>query len=119
MLKAATDGGAGRGDYVEPEIRMNFPAGSAICARSHSGVFTVRIPVPGGDRVQAAPGASNGLKYINGLSVDGRPTDQTFLPESLIHTGGDVAFSLSGVPNTVWGTAESCAPPSFGADSAA
>jgi putative alpha-1,2-mannosidase len=36
-----------------------------------------------------------------------------------MHTGGDVAFSLSAVPNTVWGTAESCAPPSFGADSAA
>jgi predicted alpha-1,2-mannosidase len=62
--------------------------------------------------------ASNGLKYINGLSIDGQPTDQTFLRESIIRTGGDLTFSLSAVPNTVWGTAESSAPPSFGTGSA-
>jgi predicted alpha-1,2-mannosidase len=67
----------------------------------------------------SAPGASNGLKYINNLSIDGRPTDQTFLPESIIRTGGEVAFALSAEPNEVWGTAESSAPPSFGAGSAA
>jgi predicted alpha-1,2-mannosidase len=67
----------------------------------------------------SAPGASNGLKYINGLSIDGQPTDQTFLPESIIRSGGDVAFSLSGAANTEWGTAESSAPPSFGAGSSA
>ena len=67
----------------------------------------------------SAPGASNGLKYINGLSIDGKPTDQTFLPESIIRTGGDVAFSLSAIPNPVWGSAETSAPPSFGAGSAA
>jgi predicted alpha-1,2-mannosidase len=67
----------------------------------------------------SAPGASNGLKYINGLSINGRPTDQTFLPESVIRDGGDVAFSLSGMANTEWGTGESSAPPSFGAGGAA
>jgi predicted alpha-1,2-mannosidase len=65
----------------------------------------------------SAPGASNGLKYINGFSVDGKASDQTFLPDSIIRAGGDVAFSLSAVPNMVWGTAESSAPPSFGAGS--
>jgi putative alpha-1,2-mannosidase len=65
----------------------------------------------------SAPGASNGLKYINGFSVDGKASVQTFLPDSIIRAGGDVAFSLSAVPNMVWGTAESSAPPSFGAGS--
>jgi putative alpha-1,2-mannosidase len=65
----------------------------------------------------SAPGASNGLKYINSLSIDGQPTDQTFLPESVIRMGGDVAFSLSAIPNLSWGTAVSSAPPSFGAGS--
>jgi predicted alpha-1,2-mannosidase len=93
-----------------------------------TGILTVNTPLfdraeialPAGRFIRiSAPGASNGLKYINSVSINGRPTDQTFLPESLIHTGGDVAFSLSAVPNTVWGTAESSAPPSFGADSVA
>jgi predicted alpha-1,2-mannosidase len=74
------------------------------------------IALPAGKSIRiSAPGVSNGMKYINGLSVDGKPTDQTFLPESIIHDGGDVTFSLSSVPNKVWGTAESSAPPSFGA----
>jgi putative alpha-1,2-mannosidase len=76
------------------------------------------IALPGGKSIRiSAPGASgrNGLKYINGLRIDGRATDQTFLPESIIRTGGDLTFSLSATPDTVWGTAESSVPPSFGA----
>src|ERR1700757_388172 len=93
-------------------------------------ILTVNAPVfdravialPGGKSVQiSAPGASgpNRLKYINGLSVDGKATDHTSLPESIIQTGGDLKFSLSAHPNKVWGTAESSAPPSFPAGSTA
>ena len=69
----------------------------------------------------SAPGASgpHHLKYISGLSVDGRDTDHTWLPESIIGSGGEVRFSLAAYPNKVWGTAESSAPPSFGAASSA
>jgi putative alpha-1,2-mannosidase len=78
------------------------------------------IALPAGRFIRiAAPGASSGLKYINGLSVDGKPTDRTFLPDSIIRDGGDVAFSLSATPNMVWGAAESSAPPSFAADRSA
>jgi hypothetical protein len=80
------------------------------------------IAVPAGQFIRIfAPGASGpgGLKYIGGLSIDGWPTDQTFLPESVIRTGGDLAFALSAVPNVFWGAAESSAPPSFGAGGAA
>lgn len=82
----------------------------------------VVIALPAGQSIRiSAPGASapSHLKYIRGLAVDGKPTDQTFLPESIIRTGGDLAFSLSAYPNTVWGTSESAAPPSFGAGSSA
>ena len=78
------------------------------------------IALPAGKSIRiSAPGASNGLKYISGLSIDGQPTDQTFLPESIIHTGGDLTFSLSAIPNMAWGTADSSAPPSFDAGSPA
>jgi predicted alpha-1,2-mannosidase len=93
-----------------------------------TGILTVNTPLfdraeialPAGKFIRvSAPGASNGLKYINGLSIDGRPSDRTYLAESIIRTGGDVAFSLSATPNMVWGAAESSAPPSFAADRSA
>ena len=80
------------------------------------------IALPGGKSIQiTAPGASRSphLKFISGLSVDGHATDQTSLPESIIRTGGDLVFSLAAYPDKVWGTAESSAPPSFGAGSSA
>jgi putative alpha-1,2-mannosidase len=95
-----------------------------------TGILTVNTPLfdravialPGNRSIRiSAPGASGlrGLSYINGLSIDGRPVERTYLPESIISDGGDVTFSLSGKPNKVWGTAESSAPPSFGAGSLA
>jgi predicted alpha-1,2-mannosidase len=74
----------------------------------------VDISLPAGNSIRiSAPGASTGLKYINGLSIDGQPTDETYLPESTIRDGGDLSFSLSPIPNFFWGSAESAAPPSF------
>lgn len=79
-----------------------------------------QISLPAGKSIRiSAPGASNGLKYIKGLSIDGQPTDKTYLLESMIRTGGELSFSLSDVPNTGWGTAESSVPPSFGAGTSA
>ena len=79
------------------------------------------IALPGGKSIQISAGVSgpNHLKYIDGLKIDGQATDHTSLPESIIRTGGDLTFSLSAHPNKVWGTAESSAPPSFGAGSSA
>jgi hypothetical protein len=79
------------------------------------------IALPGGKSIQISADVSgpNHLKYIDGLKIDGQATDRTSLPESIIRTGGDLTFSLSAHPNKVWGTAESSAPPSFGAGSSA
>jgi predicted alpha-1,2-mannosidase len=80
------------------------------------------IALPGGKSIRiAAPGASgpHHLRYISGLSIDGQATDHTSLPESIIRTGGELRFTLAAYPNKVWGTAESAAPPSFGAGSSA
>jgi putative alpha-1,2-mannosidase len=82
----------------------------------------VEIALPAGKSIRmSAPGASgpNRMKYFNSLHIDGRPTNQTYLPEPIIRSGGELAFSLSTKPNRAWGTAESSAPPSFGAGSLA
>jgi predicted alpha-1,2-mannosidase len=78
------------------------------------------IELPAGKFIKiSAPGASgpNRMRYIKNLHIDGRSTDQTYLPESIIHAGGDLAFTLSPRPNKVWATGGSSAPPSFGAGS--
>jgi predicted alpha-1,2-mannosidase len=94
--------------------------GTAILSVNTPLFDRAEIALPAGKSIRiSAPGASNGLKYINGLSIDGQPTDQTYLPGSIIRTGGDVAFSLSAIPNLLWGTTESSAPPSFGTGSSA
>jgi predicted alpha-1,2-mannosidase len=94
-------------------------SGTSILSVSTPLFDRAEIALPAGKFMRiSAPGASNGLKYINGLSINGQPTDQTFLPESIIRDGGDIAFSLSAVPHLVWGTGESSAPPSFGAGGA-
>ncbi|WP_205876398.1 GH92 family glycosyl hydrolase [Mycobacterium camsae] len=77
------------------------------------------ISLPAGQSIRiTAPGASglNRMKYIRGLRVNGESSDRTYVPESLISTGGDVAFTLGARPDS-WGTSASSAPPSFGAGS--
>lgn len=76
----------------------------------------IRLPAGNSIRI-TAPGASgpHHLKYLSGLDVDGKPTGRTFVPESLIRTGGELAFSLAAHPDRGWGSGESSAPPSFGA----
>jgi hypothetical protein len=96
------------------------------------GTSTLVVNTPLFDRVEialpadkfiriSAPGASghHRMQYINSLHIDGRSTDKTYLPESMLGAGGELAFSLSAKPNKVWGTALSSAPPSFGAGSLA
>jgi predicted alpha-1,2-mannosidase len=82
----------------------------------------VEIALPADKSIRiSAPGASghHRMKYFSGLQIDGKATDKTYLPESIIRRGGELAFSLSTKPNKAWGTAESSAPPSFGAGSLA
>ncbi|ORW85555.1 hypothetical protein AWB92_01665 [Mycobacterium sp. IEC1808] len=80
----------------------------------------IALPQGGFIRI-SAPGASgpHRLKYIGGLSVDGEATDRTWIPERVVRDGGELKFSLAAYPNKAWGTAESSAPPSFGAGSSA
>jgi predicted alpha-1,2-mannosidase len=80
----------------------------------------VVIELPNNNFIKmSAPGASgpNRMRYIKSLHIDGRPTDQTYLPDSIIATGGDLAFSLSPRPYKSWGARDSSAPPSWGAGS--
>lgn len=109
--------------YVWAALGMYPSTPGTTILTVHTPIFDrVVIALPEGNTLRiTAPGASgrSPLKYIGGLSVDGRPTDQTFLPESIVRTGGDLTFALADRPDKDWGSGESSAPPSFGAGSSA
>ncbi|BBX74940.1 glycoside hydrolase family 92 protein [Mycobacterium shinjukuense] len=109
--------------YVWAALGM-YPStpGTAILTVNTPLFDRVVIALPAGKFIRImAPGASgpNRMKHISGLRINGHPTDKTFLPESIIRTGGDVMFALSAIPDQTWGTDRSSAPPSFGAGSSA
>ncbi|BAN33039.1 GH92 family glycosyl hydrolase [Mycobacterium avium] len=117
------DLGALAGWYVWAALGL-YPAtpGTPILTVAAPLFDRIEIALPAGKSIRiAAPGASgpHHPAYISGLKVDGRPTGHTWLPESIIRTGGTLAFSLAAYPDKHWGTAESDAPPSFGAGSSA
>jgi predicted alpha-1,2-mannosidase len=58
-------------------------------------------------------GAGTKSPYITGLTVNGRPSTKTWLPESFVERGGTVDFTMSGTPSPSWGSAAADAPPSF------
>lgn len=66
-----------------------------------------------GDLYISAPAAATGSPYVHRLLVDGKPSAQTFLPESFTLRGGTLAFTLSPTPDKLWGTAPGDEPPSF------
>ena len=51
-----------------------------------------------------------GDTYVHALTVDGRPTEHTWIDLTSAH---ELDFTLSATPDTNWGTAAADAPPSF------
>jgi predicted alpha-1,2-mannosidase len=63
-----------------------------------------------------APGAP--AVYVDSMEVatgsdKPEPWNQTWLPGSILHTGGVVGFTLGTMGNTTWGTGAGAAPPSY------
>ncbi len=51
-----------------------------------------------------APGASEGLTYIQSMQINGTPVTQTVLKHIDITSGGTIDFVMGSQPNKVWGT---------------
>ncbi len=74
----------------------------------------VTIRRPGGQVIRiVAPNASSANRYVQGLRVDGHPSNRAWLPERFVTAGGRLDFRLGPRPDRQWGTATSDAPPSF------
>jgi hypothetical protein len=64
-------------------------------------------------------GAGDNDPYVTGLAVNGRPTQQDWVPaQGLLSHGGSLAFTLSSSADQSWGSAPADAPPSYSAGEA-
>jgi predicted alpha-1,2-mannosidase len=61
-----------------------------------------------------AKGAATDAPYITSLSVNGKPSDQAWLPASFTLQGGTLDYVVSKTPQKNWASAPADAPPSFG-----
>jgi predicted alpha-1,2-mannosidase len=57
--------------------------------------------------------ASASNPYIQSLLVNGKPSENTWIPYSMLSQGMTLQFKLGSTPNKQWGTKPEDAPPSF------
>jgi putative alpha-1,2-mannosidase len=97
--------------------------GTSVLALDAPIFSRAEFDVPGRPRVTiSAPGASTS-SYIQGVTVNGRPSQDAWLPGTVFGASGasgasaagttDIGFSLAGTANTAWGSAPADAPPSY------
>lgn len=74
----------------------------------------IEVRVKGG-RVLSLKGRGAAAKspYVQGLRLNGRPYESTWIPYESIARGGTLDFTLGPEPNKKWATDPSAAPPSF------
>ena len=107
--------------YVWASLGM-YPGtpGTAVLALGAPIFSRAEFDVPGRPRVTiSAPGASPS-SYIHGVTVNGTPSQDTWLPGTIFGVSGapattttSIGFRLSGTPDTSWGSAPADAPPSY------
>ncbi|HSZ42968.1 MAG TPA: GH92 family glycosyl hydrolase [Trebonia sp.] len=79
------------------------------------------LDIPGRPRVTINAAGASPASYIQGVTVNGRPTQDTWLSGAIFGTDGApaagpgtrIGFSLTGSQGSSWGTAAADAPPSY------
>lgn len=88
--------------------------GNGTLALASSLFSKVTIPLPSGKTLTiSAPNASDSNRYVQSMTVNGQPWSKTYLPASILTSGGTVVENLGGSPNTSWATGADAAPPSY------
>ncbi|HET6502636.1 MAG TPA: GH92 family glycosyl hydrolase [Amycolatopsis sp.] len=95
---------AALGMYPEIPGRSELVLGSPMFDRA--------VVTTGAGKTITITGHGDG-PYVTGLQVNGATSTRTWLPEGFVTTGGTLDYTLSGTPDTSWGTGPGDAPPSF------
>ena len=69
------------------------------------------LNLPNGKRFKiVASDLNEKNRYIGGLMLNGHPLNRSFLRHEEILAGGELHFTMTSKPNTVWGTAQDARP---------
>jgi predicted alpha-1,2-mannosidase len=95
------------GFYAVDPVSGNYVFGSPL--------FNRAVIDMGGNRklVVVAKNNSEKNKYVQSVTLNGKPLGKVWLPQSQIAQGGTLVFQMGAEPNRKWGVAESAAPPSM------
>ncbi|MDQ1650885.1 MAG: hypothetical protein QOI35_85 [Cryptosporangiaceae bacterium] len=58
-----------------------------------------------------APQASAANKYVQGLTVKGKPSTKAWIPASMTRDGGTLSYALGSAPDATWGNGAGDLPP--------
>jgi putative alpha-1,2-mannosidase len=65
----------------------------------------------GKDITLRAAQASAANKYIQALTVNGKPSHRAWIPSSMLATGGTLVYTVAATPNLEWGNSPADIPP--------
>ncbi len=71
------------------------------------------LHLPGGDVTITGSGAADNAPYVQSLSVNGQPSNASWIRYRQIANGGTLAFVMGTAPNTNWGATVFDVPPSY------
>ncbi|GAA1692371.1 hypothetical protein GCM10009745_42190 [Kribbella yunnanensis] len=75
---------------------------------------TVRIDRGNGKTITInAPNASDSVKYVQSLRVNGQASNRAWLSEDFVAAGGTLDYALGATASTTWASAAADAPPSY------
>ncbi|HZN76297.1 MAG TPA: GH92 family glycosyl hydrolase [Micromonosporaceae bacterium] len=112
-LPGNDDLGATSAWYVWAAMGMYPPTPGADTLALHGPLFpSILIDRPAGDIQINATGAGPSAQYVQGLSVNGAPTQRTWLRYADIAGGATLSYTMGGSPSA-WGTNPADVPPSF------
>jgi len=73
----------------------------------------VKFERPNGNILIHAPNAAPENIFVQSLKINDKPSNNSWLPERFLKTGGTLDFVLSDNANVEWGIGEDNTPPSF------
>jgi predicted alpha-1,2-mannosidase len=72
----------------------------------------IRIDAPGAGGAAGATGVAATNPYVQGLTVDGKPWNDSYVDFGTLSHGATLSYDLASTPDTEWAAAASSAPPS-------
>jgi predicted alpha-1,2-mannosidase len=119
QYKPAPDGLSGNDDLGQMSAWLVFTTlgfypvapGSNQYVIGRPFVNRATINLPGGRRFAiVADNLSDANKYIEQVTLDGRPLKRSYILDEEIRRGGELRFAMGAAPNKQWATAKSARP---------